>query len=299
MEREMIIESMERCLVDEGYKVSSGSGCFDLLARKNVSIALKVLMNVDSFTLSEADDLKALSFFLDTFPFLVGGKANRYELEESVIYERFGVAAMSPQTFTKFVNGVMPAVKSRRGGFTVRVNAKKLKSGMDEMEISLGELSSISGLSLKTLYKCGKGGIIDRGTCKVIERAMGVKINSDINIERAYGAVNKEPRSSFKKILSSHLERMGFMFSFLSRSPFNLVIKERGALVSLVSRDKKRLVAHADVLQELESGFDLRPLFITACGDVKNMRGIPVISLREVKGMDTCKEFMDHVAERR
>jgi len=29
------------------------------------------------------------------------------------------------------------------------------------------------------------------------------------------------------------------------------------------------------------------------------MRGIPVISLREVKGMDTCKEFMDHVAERR
>jgi putative transcriptional regulator len=302
MKREVVINEVERCLVDEGYKVSYGSGCFDLFARKKVSMTLKVLMNIDSFTNSEADDLKAISHFLDTFPFLVGERANRYELEESVIYERFGVAVMSPRTFTMFVHGVMPKVKSRRGGFTVSVNVRKLKGCMEDQGISISELSSISGLSRKTLYKCRRGGTVDLETCEEIEKAVGLKIHGGVNEERVYaagGAVNKEPRSSFKRMLGGHLDRLGFMFSFLNRSPFNLVIKEHDALVSLVSQNKKTLIAHADILEGLEREFDLSPVFITSSGNEKNLEGIPVVGVKEVKCMDTSKEFIERVEERR
>ncbi len=299
MERELMIRSMEMCLVDGGYRVSAGSGCFDLLARKDTSIALKVLMNVDSFTHSEADDLKAISYFLDTFPFLVGERANRYSLEESVIYERFGIAAMSPQTFSMFVHGIMPSVKSRRGGYTVKANGRKLRSAMDRAGMSVGDLSSIAGLSQKTLYKCSKGGTIDVGTSGDIERAVGVPINSDFDVERVYDAVSREPRSSFKRALSGHLDRLGMVFSFLSRSPFNLVMKEDETLVSVASVNKKRLAAQAGVLEGLEREFDLSAVFITAHGKEKSMHGIPVVSLREVKGMESGKEFVENVAERR
>ena len=298
MGRESMIGSVQKCLTEGGYRVSMASGCFDLLARKDHSIALKVLLNVDSFTHSEADDLKAISYFLDTCPFLVGEKANRYELEESVIYERFGIAAMSPATFSRFVEGVMPSVKSRRGGYSVRADGPAMKKAMESIGISVFDLASSSGITEKTLYKCKKGGNIDVGTRKEIEKAVGVPVSGVLNIGGVSGFIHREPRSGFKRALSAHLERMGFMFSFLSRSPFNLLMKEHESLVSVAGSDKKRLLSHAGVLEELERDFDLNPVFITAHGHEKSMGGIPAISLREVSGMNSSREFMESVEER-
>ncbi len=298
MGRETMIGSMHKCLVEGGYRVTMASGCFDMMARKYHSLALKVLLNVDSFTHSEADDLKAISYFLGTSPFIVGERANRYELEESVVYERFGIAAMSPETFSRFVEGVMPSIRSRRGGYTVRADGPAMKKAMESMGISVFDLSSSSGIARKTLYKCRKGGSIDIGTCGEIEKAVGAPISVDMDVERFRGFMQREPRSGFKKVLSSHLERMGFMFSFLSRSPFNLVMREQESLVSLVGSDRKRLISHAGVLEDLERGFDLNPVFITAHGHDRCIEGIPAISLKEVSGMNSSREFIESVEER-
>jgi len=92
---------------------------------------------------------------------------------------------------------------------------------------------------------------------------------------------------------------MGFTFSFLSRSPFNLLIKERSTMVSIVSQDKKRLSLHTDMLQELERGFDVESVFITSHGNEKNVEGVPVLSIRDMEGMESHKEFRESVAERR
>lgn len=297
MDRQMMIMDMERYLVCEGYKVSGGSGCFDLLARRDSSIALKVLANVDSFTQSEALDLQTISHFLDTQPFLIGERANRYDLEDSVVYERFGVAAMSPSTFTKFVRGVMPGVRTRRGGFTVRVDAEGLEKGMLELGISMAELSARTGLSKKTLYKCGRGGQVDLRTYKEIRRVMGVSADS-LRMDRAYDSPERDPGSGFKRRLSGELARLGFRFSFLSRSPFNLVLKQQEAVISLASPDRKRLAAGAGILQGLERDFDLSPVCITGTGNLNSVSGVPVISLSELAGMDCGSEFMQQVADR-
>ncbi|MBN2330809.1 MAG: hypothetical protein JXC85_03260 [Candidatus Aenigmarchaeota archaeon] len=293
MGRESMIGSMQKCLTEGGYRVSVASGCFDLLARKEHSLALKVLLNVDSFTHSEANDLKAISYFLDTWPFLVGERASRYELEESVVYERFGIAAMSPVTFTRFVEGVMPGVKSRRGGFSVRADGRAFRNALETTGMSVSGLAASSGIAEKTIYKCANGGSIDVGTRDGIEKAVRVPVSGDLSIERFNGFLQREPRSSFKKSLSAHLERLGFMFSFLSRSPFNLVMKERESIVSVAGNDKKRLLPHACMLEELERGFGLSPVFITAHGHDKSMEGIPTISLREVGSMRSSGEFME------
>ena len=76
-------------------------------------------------------------------------------------------------------------------------------------------------------------------------------------------------------------------------------MRERESLVSVAGSDKKRLVSHAGVLEELERGFDLNPVFITAHGHEKSMEGIPVISLREVRGMNSSREFLDIVEDRK
>lgn len=298
MGRESMIGCMHKCLTEEGYRVSLASGCFDLLARKDHSMALKVLLNVDSFTRSEANDLKAISYFLDTWPFLVGERANRYELEDSVVYERFGIAAMSPGTFTRLVEGVMPSVKSRRGGFSVKADGDAVRSAMESMGVSVPELASSSGIAEKTLYKCASSGNIDVGTRDGIEKALGVHVSGDLSVDRVFGFPHREPRSSFKRALSAHLERLGFTFSFLSRSPFNLVMKERESIVSVAGNDKKRLLPHAGILEDLDREFDFSPVFITAHGHDRNMEGIPAVSLREVSSMTSSGELIETIEER-
>jgi putative transcriptional regulator len=294
-----MISRAGQCLEEEGYSVSRGGGCFDILAKKDCSIALKALINVDSFTRSEAEDLKTLTAFLGTFPVLVGERANRYVLEQSIVYERFGIAAMSSFTFKSFVKGIKPTVKSRRGGFVVSMDEERLKTYMNEKGMSVAELSSISGISRKTLYKCGRGETVDVGTCGMIEKIMGAALGGGIDVEGEYCAAKTEPRSSFKRMVSAHLGRMGFIFSFLSRSPFNLLMKDEETLVSVVSQDRKRFAAHAGILHDLEREFDIESVFITNYGHAKNVDGIPVISLREVKEMESPREFIENMEERR
>lgn len=299
MGRETLIRDMERRLLGSGYSVSAGSGCFDLLARRDSSLALKVLVNVDSFTRSEAGDMKALSYFLDTSPFLIGERANRYDLLENVVYERFGVAAMSPGTFSGFLEGVMPRLRARRGGFSAVIDRKVLEARMKERDLCASSLSSSAELSEKTVYKCRRGGCVDEETRVHIERVVGAGVDACLDPERLLrGGSFRKPRSAFKKVLYGHLERLGLLFSFLERSPFNLVIKEDRALISVASRDKKRMAANADVLRELERGMGLSPLFITAHGSEKSMEGIPVVSIRDVRAMRSGEEFMEQVEDR-
>jgi len=298
MERHMLIDSVEKMLLESGFLVSSGFGCFDLMAKKDDPMALKVLMNIDSFTHSEAEDLKTLSCFLGMMPLLVGDRANRYRLEESVVYERFGVPTMSPETFECFVNGVMPEIASRRGGYSVSVDPEKLSGAMNMADMSFAELSGASGLSRKTLYKCRSGGAVDGRTCEEISKVFGESLNVAVSVKKEYENSAREPRSCLKKNVSRQLTRMGLAYSFLSRSPFNLVIREGGAIVSVVSHDRKRLESSAGVLQQLEEGFGLSAVFITAHGSGRSIEGIPAISIGEVSRMSSRDEFLRSMDDR-
>lgn len=295
----MIINHVEKCLEDQGYTVSISSGCFDILAKKDESLALKVLYNIDSFTQTEAGDLKTISHLLNTTPLLVGERANRYGLSEDVIYKRHGVSTMSPRTFECFVNGAVPEIKSRRGGFTVRISRERFDSYLRESGFSMSDFSKNTGISLKTLYKCAHGGSIDIETREEIERVMGVNINKTVDLSTDFDLPSRKPKSVFKQNLSLHLDRMGLLHSFLSRSPFNLVIKEENAMVSVASESKKRLETHVDIMHNLERHFDLNPVFITGRTNVKEMSGIPTFTFDEVRGMENRKEFLMCMQERK
>ncbi|MFB6217196.1 MAG: transcriptional regulator, partial [Candidatus Aenigmatarchaeota archaeon] len=65
-------------------------GCFDVAARRDKLLLLKILLNIDSFQRGQARDLKLLSSLLSARPFLVGKRSRRENLEDDAIYERFG-----------------------------------------------------------------------------------------------------------------------------------------------------------------------------------------------------------------
>ena len=298
MERETMIRSAGQCLEDEGYIISCGSGCFDIMARKDESIALKALANADSFTRCEAEDLKTISQFLGTFPLLVADRANRYRLEESIVYERHGVAAMSCPTFERFVRGFMPAMRARRGGYTASVDPERAQEGLERSGLSVAQLSSKSGISCKTVYRLAMGDQVDVRTCDAVERTIGMQLGAEGSISRGAADSRARQESGFRRTVSEHLERMGFGFSFLTRSPFNLILKDEETLVSMASESKGMLASHAELLRGFGRDFGIDTVFITHYGGCRSMKGVPMLSIGEVKSMDSPKEFVEIIKER-
>jgi len=299
MGREDAVRETEACLEGEGYVVSHGEGCFDLIARKRLSVAVKVLSNVDSFTLAEASDLLTLSGFIGTVPVVVGERANRYRLEESVMYRRHGIPAMSPDTFSEFARGAPPMVSARRGGYSAHADPGRIASAMRERGLSPAGLAAVAGLSLKTVYKCLKSGAVDAATLEAMEAALGCRIGADSGGRLQGPDAGPEPRTTLKRIVSGHLDRMGLRHSFLSRSPFNLVMEGGRVLVSVVSGDRTRLAASAEMLRDIGNSFGLTPFYITPTPGDGCVAGIPAVGLRELPSMGSRRELEDALDARR
>ena len=92
------------------YDYFNYSGCFDIIARKNDILLLKVLNNIDSFQEEQARNLKILSNNLDASSFLVGAKTRRENLENNIIYERFNIPAVTATTLEHILQSKTPKI---------------------------------------------------------------------------------------------------------------------------------------------------------------------------------------------
>ena len=144
-----VMELME----ENDYDYFSYSGCFDILARKDEIFLLKLLNNIDSFQQEQADNLKVVSKNLDAQAFLVGSKTRRELLEDNIIYERFSVPAVTPNTLENILESKIPKISRSRGGLFVNVNPQKLREGREKAGLSQSELARKIGITKKSIYE--------------------------------------------------------------------------------------------------------------------------------------------------
>ena len=110
-------QKLETLLENEGYATARYHGCFDIAARKNRILLIKVLQNIDALSNGQAENLKLVASNLGASPLLVGEQTRIEKLRADVVYERYGVPSVNFQTFQRLVeDGIMPTVYSDRGG---------------------------------------------------------------------------------------------------------------------------------------------------------------------------------------
>ncbi|MGB2581653.1 MAG: helix-turn-helix domain-containing protein, partial [Thermoplasmata archaeon] len=167
--RDQLIARVRETLATCGFYVSEPhhlrSVSFDVIARRDSHLLIfKVLSNIDSLSQSDSDDLRVLATTLGGSPIIIGLHSSAAELEEGILYSRFGLPILSEESFKELMlDGVPPLVYAAPGGLYVRIDGATLRRVREEKSISLGALAEAAGVSRKAIqmYEAGMGTMVE------------------------------------------------------------------------------------------------------------------------------------------
>jgi putative transcriptional regulator len=149
-----IMNDVEKSLERGGFEHCRCEGCFDIAARRDFTIFLKVLNNVDSIQESQANNLKIISKGFDAAVAVVGLRTRRESLRDNVVYERFDIPTFTPPTLENIIaNDRLPYIYRRRGGFFAEIDPARLKAGRQKAGLSQAGLADRVGVTKKNIYE--------------------------------------------------------------------------------------------------------------------------------------------------
>lgn len=336
--REKILNEINHLLVSYGYKTSDiyDRSCFDLLARKDdILIILKILVNIDSLTSSQAEELSKIAGTFLASPIIIGIKSKHYLLEDDVVYERHELPVISPQTLCDvIVNDIHPEIFAKRGGYYVKINGELLRQLREKNNLSLKELADLSHVSRETIYKYEQGNSQTYPeTALMIEEILQSPITLSINLlesERLNNSLDKRIQEPIELI------KLGYDVKSSNKTPFDAIseqaenskellkLKEKlenkldeiekiRAEINKKSKDNNILLTNmergrtektlnniAKKTQDISSVTGYDALFVLENEhDKENIKRIPAIYTWELKDMDNINDLLKLIKERK
>ena len=167
--REEIIRLVSEILAKSGFYLMDCTGfrsmTFDLIGRRDRELLLvKILRNVDGFNRETALEMKRIAGALEGKPLIVGLHSGAGSLEDGIVYSRFDVPIVTPSTLSdELLEGVPPFILAEPGGLYVRIDGSMLRRMREEMNLSLGALADIAGVSRRAIqmYESGMKAVVD------------------------------------------------------------------------------------------------------------------------------------------
>jgi putative transcriptional regulator len=162
--RDRSIEGVEGLLQRAGFYVTDAHHIrptsFDLMARRDSQLVIiKVLKNIDALDPGEAGRLAELQGLFHASVLIVGETSGAAKLEPGVVYNRYGLPIVAPETLEEYLlEGVPPFLFSSPGGVFARIDGDRLKEQREERGLSLGALASVAGVSRRTIQLYEEGG---------------------------------------------------------------------------------------------------------------------------------------------
>jgi putative transcriptional regulator len=269
------------------YDYFNYSGCFDILARKDEIFLLKLLGNIDSFQQEQAKNLKVVSKNLEAHPFLVGEKTRREFLEDNILYERFNIPAVTPNTLENILQSRLPKVSRMRGGLFVNINPQKLKEKREKAGLSQSELARKVGITKKSIFEHEhKEMKADYEIVKIIERFIG-DVSDAANT--SLGSVEKgKPKDNFEKSVALYLKKMGFDINFVSQTPFNIIAKKELTIFSEAENSRKIIEKNTVYMKEF-SDITEKPVLVITKEEIN--AEIPSLKEKELKELHSSKDI--------
>ncbi|AFL96198.1 hypothetical protein CL1_2004 [Thermococcus cleftensis] len=307
MDRERLIRTVEAILRGTGYKTArlefKGS-CFDIVAsRLFLLLFVKVATNIDTVTEEQAEDLKRLSKFFKASPLIVGLKTKNAELEEGVVYERFGIYALRPETlYDVLVENELPAIFAERGGFYVRINGQLLRRLREKHGYSVNELAQLIGVSRKSLLNYERGEqAVSLEVAIRLEELFDEPLAEPIDVlhSRVEANLDVTPETPLEKEIFDRLKSLGLGVVKVKKAPFNAVSREEDfrILTGIDERKTRSTVRRAEMVAEVSKIINSDGVFIleeTRTEVVGEVPLIPKESLDEVRDAD---ELIDLIEE--
>jgi len=310
-EREKLIERTREMLSKCGFFVSSPhslrSISFDFVARRDRQLIItKALCNIDSFSPEDAEEMRTLSSMLEASPLVIGLHSSSSELEDGILYTRFGIPIMSENTFSEFMlEGVPPLVYAAPGGLYVRLDGEMLRELRQQRGISLGTLAEAAGVSRKAIqmYESGMGAIVD--VASKIEEFLDVPLVLPIDpfqyvAEMAKRLKEFEKFEGQNKDVFEMLQEIGYEVVPMKKSPFDaLAAEEQLLILTGIGDDPKVIARKAVAVGNLSRVTEKKSVvFIQKKTSVQQIEGTPLVTKDELRRVDHSDDLLELILKR-
>jgi putative transcriptional regulator len=318
MQRTELLEFIRDTLSNAGYYISDAyfirSIGFDLVARRDNSLLIiKALTNINSFPEEIAEELKKLAHHLGGHPLLIGLRTGSGILETGVVYDRFGIQAINPETlYGHLLEGLPLKVYAAPGGFYANIDTDKLIKIRKKQNLSKGNFARYIHVSRRMvrMYEDGMNARID--IASRIEDVLNEQIIKPIDIINQ----KREPQSNQQKKLIytpfdyndplkheifSLLNKLGYTIIPLGKCPFEAVSREQEKIIlTCVQTYDQRIKDKAKVVTTISNITEKQAVFFTDKKGTKNhIEGTPLIIRAELKKLKDPEDIIELIIERR
>jgi putative transcriptional regulator len=313
--RDELIDAVRSVLARSGFYVSrplSMRGIsFDIVARLDDRLLIiKILSNVDAFSKENAEEMGTLAEALGASALLIGERSGSGEIEESIVYSRFGIPIISLKTLADhLLEGVPPFIFAAPGGLYVKLDGDQLKRAREERSISLGTLADIAGVSRRTIqmYESGMGAMID--VAIRLEEFLNQPIVTAVDPfappaprgkEKHVDRTVKVEVDLFGQEVFRSLQGLGFSIQPTARCPFEALSRDdRIVILTGLGKDESRLVEKAMVVCDIARIAErCSVIIIERSSSRTNIAGTALVSRDELGKLTESSRLYDLVNER-
>ncbi|DAC72773.1 MAG TPA: transcriptional regulator [Thermoplasmata archaeon] len=315
MDRTELCANIREFLGTAGFSVSDQYAIrlpgFDLVARRDETLLIiKVLSNIDGMSENVGNELRALSYLLKATPLLVGEKNGTSELEDDVVYFRFGIQTVTASTLRNHILEEIPVrAYAAPGGLYVNLDQEKIRRLRQEKNISLGSFAHHVRVSRRTvrMYEDGMSARID--IADRIEDMFDQSVALPIDLLKPLIVQAKqlpsyqkdqEHMKELEREVFSLLQNIGYKIIPMDRCPFEALSKEKEKiLLTCVQEYNKKLAEKAHVISSISKIIERHAVVFTD-KDVskKNVEGTPIIGKKELKKIRDPEEVLALILER-
>lgn len=317
VQRDHVLSEINDLLSNHGFETSNiyDRSCFDMVARKELELLiLKILINVDGFTGSQAEEIKKVASMFLASPLVVGIKSKNEYLEEDVVYERHGIPVIAKETLRNMVvDEVYPEVFADRGGYYVQIDGEIIKHVRETQNISRKDLADQAHVSRETIYKYERGMVrAFPETAMMLESILNMKITLSVDLLRVpeldKNSSGDKQETTSKLENQVNLENLGFGIVSTTRTPFDALAKQesdqknKDTVITNMEKNRNQQILKKMALNVKDlsgiTGTDA-VFLLEGKKTLSCIEGIPVVHNWEIEEMENSKEFLKIVRERR
>jgi len=262
MNKAGLVGAVSGAFREGGFLVCECSGthsCFDVLARRGGDIFLvKVLSNIEGLTSRNSLELTRVASLLSATPLVVGDRMKSHRLEDGVLYDRYGISVVNPQTFNGLLSDAPPSRYAIRGNYCARINPRVLSRIRQMHSLTQAQLAELLGVSKQSVYRYESSGRVSVSVAERLFELFGgdeLRMFEDLFSRHFEESVECELEgyvTHLKRSVEQAFEDIGFSAT-ITNAPFDMVVKspDDETLFTAVSNDWQRLGRKMNVVEDV------------------------------------------------
>jgi putative transcriptional regulator len=260
----------------------------DIAAQKKALILIiKIFDNIDGFKKDQAGELKNLGYLFKASPLIIGSASKSFKMQDGVVYDRYGVNAITVGTLKDALAGTYPEKVFSKGRVIAEIEGEELQKLRKKKHVTAEELAEHVKLTRESIYMYQKGKMrVQYEIAKRIEDFLNAELIKSHEPFQRITQKAEVPHSGLGKKL------LLFDFDVASFDKLN---------VDLIAQDpSNRIVLKESYVRHPEKIFDFSNFFKAFLAFVteEHKKDLPTISKEELKEIGSKKEFLRLLKEK-